>query len=290
MKQITTVRSSPAPHWVGDGFPVRTVISPRGGKALGPFVLMDFAGPFEFEPSDSPRGVETHPHKGFETVTIIFEGEVEHRDSVGNSGKIGPGDVQWMTAASGILHEEMHSKAFTAQGGVLEMAQIWVNLPAKNKTADPGYQSLLASDIPKVKLPDDLGSVGIVAGDYLGTKGAARTFTPINMWTVTIESAGEFVLPIPEGQLGGVYVREGAVRFGDEVVHATEIAEFPQNGAGLPAACDGPTSLIVLSGEPIDEPMVAHGPFVMNTSDEIREAILEFQSGRFGSIPARAHP
>lgn len=284
MKHITRVTKGPEPHWVGDGFHVRSVISPRGGKALGPFVLMDYAGPEEFTPSTEPRGVDTHPHKGFETVTVVFQGELEHRDSAGNSGKIGPGDVQWMTAASGILHEEKHSKAFTEQGGVLEMAQIWVNLPAKDKEAPPRYQTLLAGEIPEVDLPDSIGRIRLIAGDYNGTSGAAETFTDVTIWAVSISSAGEVTLPIPEGHPGGIYVRQGTVVLGEETLTQSEFAEFSEDGQGLKIRAESPAELLVLAGEPINEPMVAYGPFVMNSMDEIQQAMMEFRAGKYGTL------
>ncbi len=284
MKSITRVSKGPSPHWVGDGFPVRSVVSPRGGTALGPFILLDYAGPAEFPPSTKPRGVDTHPHKGFETVTIVFQGEVEHRDSMGNSGKIGPGDVQWMTAASGILHEEKHSRAFTESGGVLEMAQIWVNLPAKDKSAPAGYQTLMSADIPEVPLASGEGSVRVIAGDYTGTPGVASTFTPVTMWLVNVTAAGRIVLPIADGQEGGIYVRAGSIALEGEEVTISEFAEFDKSGEGLTIETGGPAELLVLAGAPIDEPMVAYGPFVMNSMDEIRDAMAEFQSGKFGTI------
>ncbi len=284
MKTVVEVRRGPDPHWVGDGFEVRPVIRPQGGEALGPFILMDYAGPTEFLPSAKPRGVETHPHKGFETVTIVFQGEVEHRDSRGNSGKIGPGDVQWMTAASGILHEEMHSRAFTQAGGVLEMAQIWVNLPAKDKAASPNYQTLVADQIPSVPLAEGIGQVRLVAGDYQGTPGAASTFTPMVMWVVRIDSAGEATLPIPEGQPGGIYVRQGQISVGGRAVGESDFVQFSADGEGIVVSAEQPAEFLVLAGERIDEPMVTYGPFVMNSQAEIVEAIEEFRAGKYGSI------
>lgn len=187
MRQILGVYSAPRPHWVGDGFPVRTMLSHHDqGQHVSPFIILDYAGPAKFKPTTVRRGVDAHPHKGFETVTIVYEGEVEHRDSTGAGGVVGPGDVQWMTAASGIIHEEFHSPAFAAKGGIFEMVQLWVNLPAKDKGAEPGYQSLLASDIPTVDLPKGAGRLRVIAGDYNACKGPARTFTPINIWDVRL--------------------------------------------------------------------------------------------------------
>jgi redox-sensitive bicupin YhaK (pirin superfamily) len=182
MKNILGIYSNPHGHWVGDGFPVRSLFTYDSlGSHISPFLLLDYAGPAQFEPTDTPRGVGQHPHRGFETVTIVYKGEVEHRDSTGNGGVIGPGDVQWMTAASGILHEEFHSREFTRTGGPFEMVQLWVNLPAKDKMAAPGYQGIQDKDIPQVALPDGAGSVRVIAGDYQGTRGPAHTFTPIDV-------------------------------------------------------------------------------------------------------------
>ena len=188
MRKILGRYSAPRPHWVGDGFPVRSLFSHQThGQQISPFLLLDYAGPARFEPTPQRRGVGEHPHRGFETVTIVYEGEVEHRDPTGAGGTIGPGDVQWMTAASGILHEEYHSPTFAAKGGYFEMVQLWVNLPAMNKKAPPGYQTLLDKDIPTVNLPSGAGTVRVIAGDYEGHKGPARTFTPIDVWDVRLE-------------------------------------------------------------------------------------------------------
>ena len=202
MKKILGVYRAPRPHWVGDGFPARSLFSYNShGRDLSPFLLLDYAGPHRFAPAAQPRGVGQHPHRGFETVTIVYEGEVEHRDSTGAGGKIGPGDVQWMTAASGILHEEFHSRDFTRAGGTLEMVQLWVNLPAQNKMAAPGYQTLLAADIPSVELPDRAGRVRVIAGEFDGHRSPARTFTPMDVWDVRLNAGkpAEFTLPASSG-------------------------------------------------------------------------------------------
>lgn len=249
---------------------------------LGPFILMDYAGPQVFEPSDQPRGVDTHPHKGFETVTVVFQGEVEHRDSAGNSGSIGPGDVQWMTAASGILHEEKHSRRFTESGGTLEMAQLWVNLPARYKSEPPGYQTILAHEIPVVQLAN--GSVRLIAGDFGSVAGAARTFTPVTLWVVDLTGPGSVELPVEAGQEVGVYVRSGQVGIEDIVATEGKLVWLSEDGEGIHLRADGPAELLILGGEPIREPMVAYGPFVMNTKEEIAEAIRDFQTGKFGTL------
>ncbi len=198
MKKILGIYSSPKQHWVGDGFPVRTLFSYDSlGKHTSPFLMLDYAGPADFTPTQRPRGVGQHPHRGFETVTIVYQGELEHRDSTGSGGRIGPGDVQWMTAASGILHEEFHSDEFTRSGGTLEMVQLWVNLPAKDKLAEPGYQTLLDRDIPLVRLPDAAGSLRLIAGEYAGHKGPARTFTPMDVWDIRLNAGKSVALNLP---------------------------------------------------------------------------------------------
>jgi redox-sensitive bicupin YhaK (pirin superfamily) len=288
VRKVLGVYSSPRPHWVGDGFPVRSMFSHAShGRHVSPFLLLDYAGPAEFAPADRPRGVGVHPHRGFETVTIVYQGEVEHRDSTGSGGLIGPGDVQWMTAASGILHEEFHSRELTRKGGTLEMVQLWVNLPAKDKDAAPGYQTLLSRDIPVVKLPEEAGALRVIAGDYDGRRGPARTFTPINVWDVRLRRDGQASLSLPEGHMAGVVVLRGAVLLNDsDVVREAQFALLDRNGGGLTLEANDDVSALVLSGQPIDEPVVMHGPFVMNSADEIRQAMADFQAGRFGRIPA----
>jgi len=286
MRQILGVYSAPRPHWVGDGFPVRTMLSHHEqGEHISPFIMLDHAGPANFEPTTRRRGVGAHPHKGFETVTIVYSGEVEHRDSTGAGGIIGPGDVQWMTAASGIVHEEFHSPAFAKSGGAFEMAQLWVNLPKKDKSASAGYQTLLNADIPHVALPDGAGSLRVIAGGYGAAKGPARTFTPINIWDVRLSPAKTVTLGAPEGHAMQVLVLSGTVEInGKEIARSGQTVILGREGGGVTIEANGDAKLLVLSGEPIDEPVVAHGPFVMNTEAEIRQAMREFESGRFGRI------
>jgi len=199
-KIVLGVHPSPKGHWVGDGFPVRSLFTYDGlGQQLSPFLLLDYAGPAEFGPAVRPRGVGEHPHRGFETVTIVYEGEVAHRDSVGNSGLIGPGDVQWMTAAAGILHEEFHSPAYTRRGGPFEMVQLWVNLPAKHKMSAPRYQTLLDADIPRIAIAEGEGSVRVIAGEFAGRQGPAATFSPVNVWDVRLKGGHAVTLPVPDG-------------------------------------------------------------------------------------------
>lgn len=288
MKKIQGVYSAPRGHWVGDGFPVRSMFSYQTqGANLSPFLLLDYAGPAKFEPATQPRGVGQHPHRGFETVTIVYDGEVAHRDSTGAGGRIGPGDVQWMTAASGILHEEFHSEDFTRNGGMLEMVQLWVNLPARDKMGATGYQTLLNADIPVVELPDGAGRARIIAGELDGRRGPARTHTPIDVWDVRLVAGGRARFPIAEGRTLAVVVLRGTVLVnGETVVREAQFAQMSRDGRDVEIEANGDATLLILSGEPIDEPVVGYGPFVMNSQDEIRQAIDDFNSGRFGGMPA----
>lgn len=283
MKKLIRIQSGTAPHWVGNGFPVRTLFSHQGqGEQISPFLLLDYAGPAEFAPSDQPRGVGEHPHRGFETVTLVYQGELEHRDSAGNHGKIGPGDVQWMTAASGVVHEEWHEQAFTKRGGVLEMVQLWVNLPAKDKMSPPRYQEILNRQIPAVPI-DSAGSVRVIAGDFQGTKGPAKTFTPISVLDLRLKANGRADLSLPEGHTALVVVLKGkALINGAEVAGEADLANFERAGEEIAIEAKEDAMILVLSGEPINEPVVSYGPFVMNTQEEIRQAITDFQSGRLG--------
>ena len=287
MKKILGTYSAPRPHWVGDGFPVRSLFSyDTLGRHASPFLLLDYAGPAQFTPTDQPRGVGQHPHRGFETVTIVYKGEVSHRDSTGQGGTIGPGDVQWMTAGAGILHEEFHSEAFTRDGGELEMVQLWVNLPAKDKMATPGYQAIVDAQIPSVPLPEGAGSVRVIAGDYLGHKGPARTFTPINVWDLRLNPGALVTLPVPEGHAAAIVVLRGTVQVnGEAVVRDAQMVLLDRAGDALTLDANNDAVVLLLSGEPIDEPIVGHGPFVMNTRDEIVQAMQDFGSGKFGQMP-----
>ena len=291
MRKILGIYSGPRPHWVGDGFPVRTLFShPSHGEHVSPFLLLDYAGPAEFTPTDRKRGVGEHPHRGFETVTIVYKGEVEHRDSTGAGGLIGPGDVQWMTAASGILHEEFHSRAFSRKGGTLEMVQLWVNLPAHDKNAAPRYQTLLDRDIPAIDLPDDAGRLRVIAGEYEGHRGPARTFSPINVWDLQLRQAGATTLDVPDGHTLGLVVLRGTILVNDEeIAREAQFVMLDRTGGAVSIEANSDASILVLSGEPIGEPVVMHGPFVMNTADEIRKAMADFQTGRFGSIPSASN-
>ena len=286
MKNIIGIYTSPRGHWVGDGFPVRTLFSYDNlGKHISPFLLLDHAGPAEFTPTTARRGVGQHPHRGFETVTIVYKGELEHRDSTGSGGKIGPGDVQWMTAASGILHEEFHSEAFAKSGGTLEMVQLWVNLPAKDKMADAGYQTILNGDIPSIALANDAGSLRLIDGEFEGHKGPSRTFTPIDVWDLRLNAGKLLTLDLHEGRNTALVVLRGTIEVnGVESVRQGQLALFDRKGDQLTLQASEDAVVLLLSGEPIDEPIVGHGPFVMNTEQEIHQAFADFQSGRFGQM------
>ncbi|WP_047276446.1 pirin family protein [Pseudomonas lundensis] len=288
MKHSLGIYTAPRGHWVGDGFPVRTMFSyDQMGKHISPFLLLDYAGPAEFTPTTQRRGVGQHPHRGFETVTIVYKGEVEHRDSTGNGGVIGPGDVQWMTAASGILHEEFHSEAFARRGGTLEMVQLWVNLPAKDKMAAPGYQGILDRDIPDVALKDNAGRLRLIAGEFDGLRGPAHTFTDIQVWDIRLQAGKSATFDLHEGHNTALVVLKGAVQLnGQEMAREGQLALFDRDGTQVHVDADQDAVFLILSGEPIDEPIVGHGPFVMNSEAEIEQAFVDFQSGRFGRMPA----
>lgn len=286
MKTILGRYSNPNRHWVGDGFPVRSLFSYNTlGARISPFLLLDFAGPHYFEPAARPRGVGEHPHRGFETVTLVYEGEVSHRDSTGKGGTIGPGDVQWMTAASGILHEEFHSTGFTKSGGPFRMVQLWVNLPAKDKMSEPGYQAITSAEIPVVCLPAEAGKARIIAGEFEGVRGPAKTFTPINVWDLRLSAGASLELDLPEGHTGALVVLSGHITVGgSQQAGAAEMVLLSREGRGVALDADGDATVLVLSGEPIDEPIAGYGPFVMNSEAEIREAIADFNRGKFGRM------
>ena len=284
MKTLIDILGNDAGHWVGDGFPVRSLFSYHGDtKAITPFLLFDYAGPWNFEPNAGPpRGVGQHPHRGFETVTIVYDGEVSHRDSGGGGGTIGKGDVQWMTAGAGVIHEEFHSAGFSRSGGPFRMVQLWVNLPAKDKLAKPAYQAITADTIPTVQL--DGANARIIAGEIEGTSGPARTFTPINLWDVRMAADADAVLPLPEGHNAMVAVLSGHVTIAGRGIGEAEIARLSVEGEGIALHADGDAMVLVMTGEPIDEPVFGHGPFVMNNRAEIVQAIEDFNAGRFGGI------
>ena len=284
MKRVLSVRNPPPMHWVGNGFPVRSVFAYHDlGQQLSPFLLLDHAGPHEFAPAERPRGVGVHPHRGFETVSIVYQGELEHRDSAGNSGALGPGDVQWMTAASGILHEEFHSRAFTARGGTLEMVQLWVNLPAAKKMIDPGYQDILAADIPQVELPGG-GRLRLIAGDHEGCAGAARTQSQVELWDLELPAGSAETLRLPEGHSAALVVLRGRIEVDSRSAAAGQLVLLSREESALTISAAEPSLVLILGGAPLNEPIAGYGPFVMNSEAQIRQAMLDFQAGRFGRL------
>jgi redox-sensitive bicupin YhaK (pirin superfamily) len=286
LKKLRCIQRSVDRHWVGNGFPVRTLFAyPNLGSVLTPFLLLDYAGPMEFSATTERRGVGEHPHRGFETVTIVYAGEVEHRDSSGGGGKIGPGDVQWMTAASGIVHEEFHGRDFARRGGLFEMVQLWVNLPAKDKMAPPRYQGITSAEIPTVNLPDGGGTARIIAGALADAKGPAKTFTPVQVWDLRLKGGKRAELTLPDGYTTALVILRGSVRVnGSEEVGAAEVGLFDRKGVRVDIECVSDATALLLCGEPIDEPIVGLGPFVMNTEGEIRRAMIDYESGKMGHL------
>lgn len=285
MRTIQAIEPPPAGHWVGDGFPVKSMIFyGQHGASVSPFLLLDHAGPARFEPAARPRGVGTHPHRGFETVTIVYSGEVEHLDSTGAGGVIGPGDVQWMTAASGIVHQEFHSHAFTRTGGTMEMVQLWVNLPARDKMNPPGYQTLLDRDIPRVAL-EQAGSLRVIAGQYRDAKGPARTHTAIDVWDVDLPNGARWRFDYPRAYTLTLALLRGSLDVNGQRAEGERLIRFARDAETVEIVADGAAKFLVLGGEPIHEPIFGHGPFVMNTREEINQAIDDFNAGRFGQLP-----
>jgi redox-sensitive bicupin YhaK (pirin superfamily) len=290
MKKLSFIQRNNERHWVGDGFPVRSIFSYSDRAAdFSPFLLLDYAGPAEFPPTTERRGVGEHPHRGFETVTIVYSGELEHRDSSGGGGVIGPGDVQWMTAGSGIVHQEFHGPKFARSGGPFEVVQLWVNLAAKDKKAPPAYQNLTDASIPQIDLPDGAGRVRVIAGEYAGRKGPARTFSPMNVWDVRVKAGHRAEFKVPPGHTTAFLVLRGRVKLPEsEVIGEAEIAVLERTGGSFAFEASADATVLVLSGEPIDEPVVGYGPFVMNSEAEIRQAIADFNNGKMGRIAAQA--
>ena len=287
MRKVVAIHDAAPPHWVGDGFPVRSIFSydNLGREQLSPFLMLDYAAPRRFEPSNHKRGVGEHPHRGFETVTIVYRGELEHRDSAGNGGRIGAGDVQWMTAASGVVHEEFHSERFTREGGEMSMMQLWVNLPAKHKMATPRYQTLLDADIPRVALPGGAGTVRVIAGELDGTRGPAKTFSPIDVWDLRLKAGGAATLAMPEGHTTAFVPATGNVTVNDgSRAGPAQLVVLERSGGEFKVAAIEDATLLVLGGRPLGEPVVGHGPFVMTSEREIATAIRDYQGGRFGQL------
>ena len=285
MKNVIAIHGNNSAHWVGDGFPVRTLFSYQAmGEELSPFLMLDYASPTAFPPSLEAKGVGTHPHRGFETVTIVYKGELAHKDSAGNSGTIGPGDVQWMTAGAGILHEEMHSAQFTQQGGMLSMAQLWVNLPASQKMTPPGYQAIEAERIPSIQFEHDQGTARLIAGNHAGLSGPAKTHTAMQVWDLQIKKGAVISLPAPNHWTAALAILQGQVKTDKGLAGDASLITYSQAGVGIELSASQDTHALFLSGEPIREPIVGYGPFVMNTKAEIAQAIDDFNSGQFGRL------
>lgn len=281
-KEIVEVMQARGSHWVGDGFPVRSIFSYHDDtEAISPFLLFDYAGPYTFAPAARPRGVGQHPHRGFETVTIVYDGEVSHRDSTGAGGTIGPGDVQWMTAAGGIIHEEFHSPTFTRNGGLFRVVQLWVNLPAAHKMDPPHYQGLTRAGIPVADLGNG-SQARIIAGAFAGVKGPARTVTPVNVWDLRLKGGQDVPLDLPEGHTAMIAVLSGQVTLdGTCPVSEAWIARLSRTGTRITLSADADALVLVLTGQPLKDPVVGHGPFVMTSQAEIAQAIDDFNSGHF---------
>ena len=286
MKNVLSIHRQGEGHWVGDGFPVHTVFHYQERPELSPFLLLDHAGPADFAPADKPRGVGWHPHRGFETVTVVLDGEVDHEDTAGNGGRISQGDVQWMTAGAGLLHKEMHSPEFTRRGGRFQALQLWVNLPAKSKMTPPRYQTLLAKDIPVVSLPQDGGSLRVIAGEFGGAKGPANTFTPVNLLDLRLRAGRRVRLDLRDGFAAALYILKGKIAVNGEAANETELVVFDRKGDEVEIEANTDATVFVMNGEPIDEPVAGYGPFVMNTPREIQQAYADYHQGRLGKIPA----
>jgi redox-sensitive bicupin YhaK (pirin superfamily) len=283
MKKLAFIKRSNGNHWVGDGFPVQSIFSYRDiAEEMSPFILMDYAGPASFEPTEERRGVGKHPHRGFETVTIVYDGQVSHHDSTNAGGTIGKGEVQWMTAGSGIIHEEYHGDDYARDGGPFEMIQLWVNLPAKDKMTAPGYQGISKSQIPEVALAEHAGLVRVIAGSFQGQQGPAHTHSPMNVWDVRLNAGSTTTFTLPEGYTTALFVMHGAVKVGDaHTIRPSELAVMKREGTELVLEATQDTVLLLLNGQPLNEPVIGHGPFVMNTWEEIDQAINDYNQGRF---------
>ena len=285
-KSVTGIYKAGSTHMVGDGFPVRNIFPSHDlTEEISPFLLLDYAGPASFPPTNQRLGVGEHPHRGFETVTIVYQGRVAHRDSAGNGGTIGPGDVQWMTAASGVVHEELHEQAWAREGGTLQMIQLWVNLPGSLKMSAPRYQTLLNAEIPQANLGGQGGVLRVIAGEYEGLKGPARTFTPVHLYDLRLVAGHQGELSLPLGYNTGLFVLSGGlVLNGSHQVGEAEMALCDPQGTKVHVEATEETRVLVLSGEPILEPVARMGPFVMNTEEELVQAVNDYRAGRMGRL------
>ena len=287
-RSIEAILAPPSPHFVGDGFRVHNFIPgrhPLDMKRMSPFIMLDYNSKFHFPPSKKPRGVSVHPHRGFETVTIAYKGKVAHHDSAGNSGVIGEGDVQWMTAAAGILHKEYHEEEFSKAGGDFQMVQLWVNLPAKDKMSKPKYQGITNDNINKYKLEDGVSVIEVISGEYNHVKGTASTFTPVHLLNARLKKGAQAEFTFPEHYNTGLLAVDGNVIInGDQELKQDHFALLNNDGETFTIQASEDAVVLVLSGEPINEPIAAHGPFVMNSRQEIIQAVDDFNMGRFGYL------
>ena len=285
-KDVLGVYQPGSAHMVGDGFPVRNLFPSNDlDQLVDPFLMLDYAGPQDFPATDQPRGVGEHPHRGFETVTIMYQGAVAHRDSAGNAGIIGPGDVQWMTAASGVVHEEMHETQWAKKGGTFQAIQLWVNLPRSQKMSTPGYQTILNTDIPNIELESGAGRLRAIAGTFQGRKGPAQTVTPVELYDLQLFTGPRAELRLPEGHNASVFVVQGLVSVnGSRDAGEAELIVCAKTGASLIIEAREDSRLLILSGQPIEEPIARYGPFVMNTKAELVQAVEDYQAGRMGHL------
>jgi len=285
-KEVLGVYRPGSAHMVGDGFPVRNLFpSNELDQAVDPFLLLDYAGPQAFEPTEHPRGVGEHPHRGFETVTIMYQGAVAHHDSAGNAGVIGPGDVQWMTAASGVVHEELHEADWAKKGGTFQAIQLWVNLPRSRKMSAPGYQTILNAQIPNVELVGGAGHLRVIAGIFQGHKGPARTVTPVELYDLTLRAGGRAELSFPDGHNTSLFVLQGLVSAnGSSDAGEAELIVCKRHGASVVIEAREDSRLLILSGQPIGEPIARYGPFVMNTKLELIQAVEDYKAGKMGHL------
>jgi quercetin 2,3-dioxygenase len=285
-KEILGIYQPGSAHMVGDGFPVRNLFPSNDlDREVSPFLMLDYAGPQYFSPTGHPRGVGEHPHRGFETVTIVYEGVLAHRDSAGHAGVIGPGDVQWMTAASGIVHEEFHEKEFARKGGVLHAIQLWVNLPKASKMSAPGYQTILNGHIPAIELDGGAGRLRVIAGSFQGRKGPARTFTPVELYDLQVKAGRRVTLAMPEGHNTSIFVLQGRASVnGSREAGEAELIVCKRNGSVVTLEAQEDSRILVMSGEPIEEPIARYGPFVMNTKAELIQAVQDYQAGKMGHL------
>lgn len=273
-------------HVVGDGFHVRNLLPSNDlDRELSPFLMLDYAGPTVYPATDHPRGVGEHPHRGFETVTIVYQGVLAHRDSAGNSGVIGPGDVQWMTAASGVVHEERHEREWARQGGTLQAIQLWVNLPQAFKMTAPRYQTFVNEDIPAVPLPGEAGSLRVISGEYGGVKGPAKTFTPVHLYDLQLSAGREISVTVPADFNAGLFLVSGRARVNEaKIITEAELAVVGSSGTRIRIEAEHDATILVMAGAPIREPIARYGPFVMNTKEELVQAVHDYQAGRMGHL------